>query len=370
MTDTTTSDNVTDNDSTVASGFTSMRIVTTSCHGVLNTTFTAPDTKPDWFDDLDAKLDAAKVLANQWIDDLAPEMTASIPAHVINYGTTYSALTDQIVALLEQDPTASGKDNTTIQEAFALISALQKSVSDIITEVEATESKLTEWGDNMQTSHDNLFKGAANIQSAEDDLSNDIEEMNNAIDGLREQIDAENKAIAAGASAIGIGVLALVAGIALAPETGGASLIVAGIGGAAVIGGSVTWGVMQSKINDQFDEINKDQKQIDSDQLQLVTLQGLSLAASSAISSIALATQSLSDVKTMWLMFQDELQGTLDKLDAADEELMAIVDKAYILAAQKEWEMATEFARTLAQTTFEVESQTLSTEGTTAADAA
>lgn len=359
MTDTTT----TDNDSTVATGFTSLRIVTTSCHGVLNTTFTSPETKPDWFDDLDAKLDAAKVLANQWIDDLAPDMTASIPAHVIDYGTTYSALTDQIVELLDQDPTATGKDNTTIQEAFALISALQKSVTDIITEVEDTESKLTEWGDNMQTAHDDLFNGAANIQSAEDDLQNDIDAMNNAIDGLRSQIDAENKAIAAGASAIGIGVLALVAGIALAPETGGASLIVAGIGGAAIVGGSVTWGVMQDKINGQFDEINNDQKQIDSDQLQLTALQGLSLAASSAISSIALATQSLSDVKTMWTLFQDELQGTLDKLGEADEELMAIVDKAYILAAQKEWEMATEFAQTLAQTSFEVEAQTISTDG-------
>ena len=365
MTDST---DTTQNDETVATSFTSLRIVTTSCHGVLNTTFTAPDTKPDWFDDLDAKLAAAKVLANQWIDDIAPDMTASIPAHVINYGTTYAALTDQIVELLDQDPTASGKDNTTIQQAFALMSALKTSVSSIITEVEATETQLTTWGDNMQTAHDDLFDGAANIQSAETDLQTDIDSMNSAIDGLKAQIDAENKAIAAGAAAIGIGVLALVAGIALAPETGGASLIVAGIGGAAIIGGAVDWGVMQSKINDQFDEINKDQKQISSDQQQLVALQGLSLSANSAISSIATATQALSDVKTMWTLFQDELQGTLDKLDQADEELMAIVDKAYILAAQKEWNLAAEFAQKLTDTSYDVESKTVSMDGT--ADAA
>ena len=357
---TTTTDN---NNQTVASGFVSLSVVTTSCHGVLNTSFTSPPANPDWFDDLDAKLAAAKVLANQWIDDLAPDMTASVPGHVINYGTTYAALTDQIVELLDKDPTASGKDNTTIQEAFALISALDKSLSDIITDVEATATSLTTWGDSMQTAHDDLFNGAASIQSAQTDLQSDIDAMNNAIDGLKSQIDAENKAIAAGAGAIGVGLLALVAGIALAPETGGASLIVAGIGGAAIIGGAVDWGVMQSKINDQFKEIATDQKQIDSDNRQLVALQGLSLSANSAISSIAVATQALSDVKTMWALFKSELQGTLTKLEQADEELMAIVNKAYILGAQKEWNLAVEYARKLTSTTYDVDSKEVSMTG-------
>jgi hypothetical protein len=79
-----------------ASGFASLQIVTASCHGVLNTQFIAPSPKPDWFDDLNAKLDAAKVLANQWIDDIAPQLTASIPSHVIDYGTTYTALTARL----------------------------------------------------------------------------------------------------------------------------------------------------------------------------------------------------------------------------------------------------------------------------------
>jgi len=134
--------------------------------------------------------------------------------------------------------------------------------------------------------------------------------------------------------------VALVVGIALAPVTGGASLIVSGIGGAAIIGGAVTWGVMQAKINSQFSEIAEDQKHISDDKRQLVALQGLSLAANSAISSIATATSALSDVKVMWTMFQNDLQGTMDKLEKADENLSAIVNKAYVIAAQKEWNLA------------------------------
>ena len=70
----------TNTNSSTASGFASLQIVTASCHGVLNTQFIPPSPKPSWFDDLNAKLDAAKVLANQWIDDIAPKLTASVPA--------------------------------------------------------------------------------------------------------------------------------------------------------------------------------------------------------------------------------------------------------------------------------------------------
>lgn len=346
------------NDKT-ASGFASLQIVTTSCHAVLNTQFIAPSPKPSWFDDLSGKLDSAKVLANQWIDDLAQKMTASIPSHVIDYGTTYSALTDQIVQLAKANPNAKGKDDPTVQEVLALVQGLHDSVASIITEVESTQGQLKTWGDGMQKAHDDLFTGAANIQSLQTDLQSDIDKMNNAIKGLQEMIDGENKAIAAGAAAIGIGLLALIAGIALAPETGGASLIVAGIGGAAIIGGAVDWGVMQAKINSQFSEIAKDQKEKADDQRQLIALQGLSLAANSAITSIATATNALSDVKVMWTVFQNELQGTLDKLNNTNENLAAIVDEAYVLAAQNEWNLAVQFAQQLVGMNLQVQAKTL-----------
>ena len=149
----------TNTNSSTASGFASLQIVTASCHGVLNTQFIAPSPKPSWFDDLNGKLDAAKVLANQWIDDIAPKLTASIPSHVIDYGTTYTALTDQIVDLLNKNPTAKGKGNPVVQQVFALISALHDEIETIVTDVIGTQEQLKIWGDAMQKSHDDLFAG-------------------------------------------------------------------------------------------------------------------------------------------------------------------------------------------------------------------
>jgi len=48
----------TNTNSSTASGFASLQIVTASCHGVLNTQFIAPSPKPSWFDDLNAKLES------------------------------------------------------------------------------------------------------------------------------------------------------------------------------------------------------------------------------------------------------------------------------------------------------------------------
>lgn len=347
------------NDAT-SSGFVSLQIVTAACHGVLNTQFIAPSPKPKWFDSLNKDLDGAKVLAHDWIDNISPKMTAGIPSHVIDYGTTYSALTDEIIDLLTKNPTAKGKDNPIVIQVFQLIEELHNAIEPIIADIKATEKRLVEWGQKMQQSHDALFTGAANIQEAQIELATHIEKMNNAIKGLKDKIHTENLLIAGGAATLAIGLTVAVFAVALAPATGGLSLIVGGVAVLAAIGGGVTWGVMQGEINKQFAEIGEDQKQIAADQRQLVALQGLSLSAGSAITSIATATRALSDVRVMWTVFQNELQGTMDKLSSTNVELSAIVNKALVKAAQKEWSLAVDFAQQLVGKAVKVEVRPMS----------
>lgn len=334
-------------DKKAQTGFLSMQIVTAASHSVLNTQFVPFTPKPKWFDDLNSKLDAAKQVAGVWINDLAPKLTSAIPRHIINYATTYEAMTNQILALIDKDPSAKGKDNPTVRQTFALIDALSSEVGKIIADVVAMEEKLKNWGKNMQKAHDDLSSGTTNIQNLEIELQADIEKMNSAIGNLRAQIDGENKAIAISAGAIGVGLFIAVIGIALAPVTAGQSLWVSGVAGAVVIGGAVTWGVMQSKINAQFDEIAKDQQKIADDKRQIVALKGLEMASNSAVTSMANGLQALSDVRTQWQVFAGELEGVKSKLDSADEELYAIVNKGYVQAAQKEWSLALDFAQKL-----------------------
>jgi hypothetical protein len=342
-----------------ANGVASLNIITGACHAILNTQFTPPTPKPDWFDSLNAQLDNAKALAKEWVDQLAPDMTAKLPNEVINYASTYSAVTQQIVEIASKNPNAKGKDDPAVQQVFELIDALKTQVGSIHSDLETEDGKLADWGDRMQKAHDDLFNGVANIQAAEADLQADIGAMNSAIQGLQAQISAENKAIAAAAAAIGVGLLLLVAGIALATVTMGAGIVVAGIGAAGIIGGAVTWGVMQAKIDKQYKEIAEDQKRLDADKRQIVALQGLSMASNQAVDSIALATQALSAVKTLWKLFEGELQGVLDKLNMANESLALIVNEAFVNGAAQEWNAAMQLAQQLVATPPQIDSKTL-----------
>lgn len=350
---------VLESQSRMATGVASLSIVTGACHAILNTVFIAPAPKPDWFDNLNQRLDEAKVLAKQWIDQLAPDMTAKLPNEVINYASTYDAVTKQIVQIASANPNAKGKDNPYVLQVFELIDALKTQVGSIHDDLTTEDGKLTAWGDAMQTAHDNLYKGAASIQAAEASLQADIGKMNVAIDGLRAQISAENKAICAAAIAVALGIFILIVGIAVTIATAGAGAVVMGIGAAGIIGGAVTWGIMQHKIDTQYNEIAKDQAEIADDKRQIVALQGLSLASDQAVGAVAQATSALSSVKTMWKLFEGELQGVLDKLSMASQSLALIVNEAFVNGAAEEWQLAEQLAQQLVATPMKLDARTL-----------
>lgn len=329
--------------------FVTLNLITQACHGLLNTTFTCPPQKPEWFDELNHKLDIAKGDAKTWIDELAPSVTAGVPQQVIDYQTTYDGLTKAIMGIVKAHPEAKGAEDPYVQQVHALVAELQSSVKEKIKGTETTATKLTVWGDAMQSSHDELSTGAASIQKAEVALNTDVEKMNAAIEALKATIHQENIAIAASGIGIGVGLLLLVAGIALAPETGGASLLIAGTGGLLIIGGAVTWGVMQHKIDEQFKEVAKDQEELEADKAQLVALKGLSTASNQAIEYTANATSALSEFRTTWALFEGELKGVSDKLQHAEESLSTVVEGAFTEAAAKEWEDAATLAQSLVE---------------------
>lgn len=337
------------------------QLITFASHAVLNTVFVAPSPKPDWFDSLNGDLQAAQALAGQWVNQLGTEVSKTIPLQVINFGSTFTAASDAIIQIANSNPTAQGANNPSVVEIREIIEqTLLPPIQDVIKQMTSVSASLTQWGTQMQAAHDKLSTGSSTIQAAEIDLQGDIDKMNNAITSLHNEIDAENKAIAASAAAIGIGIFALVVGIALAPETGGASLLIGGgIGAAGIIGGAVTWGVMQHKINEQFDQIAKDQKEKADDQRQLIALKGLEMASKNAVSSIELATQSLSKLQTQWGTFQGELQGVVDKLNLADQAISTIVQKVFTQGAQNEWSTAIDTANNLVNAKIEVEAKTL-----------
>lgn len=348
------------------SAFLAVHVITAQCHAILNTQFTAPDVKPDWFDDLNAKLDTAKSVAKDWVDNLAPEVSASIPAQIIDYGATFDASVTAIHELYDQDPTASGSDNATVVQAKAIMQNLSVEVGKKQAVVTEMQGKLTDWGSQMQAAHDDLVTGASNIQKTIIDLKTDIENMDNAIANNRAAIAKLNKDLVYAQVAVGVGVFMLVAGVALTVATAGTAAVVSGgiaaLGAASIIGGAVTWGVIQGEINDDYKKIADEQKQKSADQQQIVALQGLSSASSAVVSAIELSTSTLSDFETTWKLFGDELQGVIDKLDSGADMSSIIMEKVMTDSARNEWDAAVELAKQLAGATVTVETKDVTPE--------
>lgn len=357
----TTQQKLTDSQQKTQASFLSLQVITASCHAVLNTTFTPPDQKPDWFDDLNAKLDTAKANASDWIDNIAPQLTASIPNQVIDYATTFDASIQAIQDLYKQDPTASGKDNPTVKQAMQILNNLSTQVNDKVTDVSKMSDRLKEWGQKMQKSHDDLSKGAGSIQNSIVDLQTDVQKMDNAIQNNLNAIKELNKQLVYAQIAVGVGIFMLVAGVALTIATAGTAAVVAGgvaaVGAAAIIGGGVTWGVIQHKIDEDYSAIAEEQKQKAADQRQIIALKGIAMATDQAITSIETATNALSDFRTAWALYQDELTGVVDKLNQGASMSSIIMEKVLAEAAQNEWNVALQFAQDLVKAKPKVETK-------------
>lgn len=361
--------------------FNAAQLITMACHGVANTVFTWPadaGKKPDWFDGLEAKLAVAQGLAREWLTGdgtgkypkgMAEAVTSTIPMQVLDFQPTFDAVTGNILQIVKDHGSESGKDNQYVVQIKDMISqGLVPQINTSIAAIDEMGNDLAAWGTKIQAAHNDLASGASSIQSAEIALQGDIDAMNSAIKNLHTYIDNENKAIAASAAAIGIGIFALIVGIALAPETGGASLAIGGfIGAAGIIGGSVTWGVMQGKINEQFKEIAQDQAKKASDQRTIIALQGLSTASGGAVSNLNLASSALSKLQTQWGAFEKELQGVLSKLEKAEDSISVMMQGVFTQAAKTEWADAATTANALVNRKVDTTTKTLSMDSSKAA---
>lgn len=358
------SSNVTILKNNTQKAFLTINLITQACHGVLNTTFVPPQPKPSWYDSLFNKLDEVKAEASDWINNLAPGITAGVLLPVINYGNDYLAFSKEIIEIANKYPDAQGENDPHVKRISELVIALRGQVTGFLKDAEDTAQKLETWGKKMQNSHETLSSGANNIQLAETDLSNDIAKMNQAIKSLNDIIDEENIALTASIGATFLGLSLAVIGILLIPETFGAGATLCGVGGLMSLGGSVGWGMLQEEINKNFSEIAQDQKELDSDKQQIVALQGLAAGSSQAVKCITHATSALSLLRDTWASFEGELSDVIKQLKQAEKSTLTIVQKTFLIAAGNEWGSVIESAQNLSNLQVSVPTANMNMDGT------
>lgn len=344
--------------------YAALTLISASCHAVLNTSLICPEPRKDdkgndkfpWFDDLQKKLDNAKVVARDWLDNVVVPIQAAIPTSVIDFNAQFQTVTDMVLDICDKSPNMKKGDadyNDVVQLLQSLVDTIE---TDIIVPIENSREQLKRWGQSLQEAHDELSGKVKVIQDAEIDLATKIENLNQEIENLNRLIKSESTLVSVGGGLVGGGVFVGIVGVALmAAGAGIAGGIVIGIGAAMVVGGAVTWGVMQDKINKQYDQIASDRKEINADKLLLVSLKGIESGTTLAVSNLETALSALDEVKTMWQGFENIIKSTLSDLEKAEEQPTKILIKMFTQSARNKWAEANKMAEQLLGTNVKVE---------------
>lgn len=339
-----------------------LTLVTACCHGVVNTNLIKPEPVKDkdkfkWFDEVKAKLDASKTVASDWIDNVVVPIQSDIPASVITFDNQFQTSTDYVIDICKKHPHMK-KGDAEFDDVNEILNALMQTINDdILLSIDNSRKALKDWGDSLQKAHNELSGKIQVIQNAEVDISTEIDRLNTSIDALNNMISTETTLVGVGAGLVGVGVFVAVVGVALIATGVGTVVggIVTGVGAVMVIGGAVTWGVMQGKIDKQYKEIADKKKEIAADKQLLASLKGIEVGTSQAVGYMETALSALDEVRTTWEGFYKVISDTVKELDKAEKSAVVVLKSLFTEAAQKQWKDAHEIAQKLLDAKVSVE---------------
>jgi hypothetical protein len=305
-----------------------MLLLNSSCQGIVET-YIQPSASP-WFSQLRDELKVAQELVRDWRTSGYLYFSNDILAQTISCATAFDAARPDIEALFDEATGEFAIAKQSLIDAFTdlvnLVAATQESIRGY-------EGKIQAWGDNLQKSHTQMATTIASIQNQEAELQAIITATNEKIASLQAEIVKDRQAIADAEEDENQGIVETIFGVLLSPFTGGASLILAGIGVSSIVGAEAKISGMQSTISTYQQQIVQGQGRISDDQKQLATLQGLTLSTSVALADMGNISQALQDLQISWQGLMDELQATVSKLGKAATSTGLLMEKAWFDAA-------------------------------------
>lgn len=341
--------------------FASVRQITDSCFAIRNTIFNPVTPKPDWYDGLNGKFNSVKHYADQWLDDYSVVVTSTIPNSVMTYSPIFASRAEYLLSIL-----SSGSGDLTADELATTRNVLTKMLdksTPIYNDAKQyarmengkAVGKLIDWRSNMSAAGLELKSGTDNIQKAASSLQQEITEFKNEISSLKVDIAYYQKLVATGAGLVGGGIFigTIGGGLCFAfPVVGG---IILALGIAAVIGGSVVWGVYQKKINDANSRITELNTKLSERGKTLAALTTLSTSMDLAVDNAENAIKNMTDFSASWLTFGKSLENLIHSIDegraASDRDDIQIE----LRTSMRYWKQAENYSQKLLDVPTDIE---------------
>jgi hypothetical protein len=298
--------------------------------------------------DLTTKLDTAKLTAESWINDLCTRASQTIPNHILDYGATYDAASDEILGLLDQAKKGNDAPKL-VSDALDLITALRDQVSGYRTELDKVKTDLDAYAKKVQADHDALSGSNDAISTLVSLEGSEVQKFKDRVTFLQDEVTAWNKQIMDAEIGTGLSIFTAVVGAVVACVPGGQTIGIGMIvaGGAGLAASAAIWGTLQQKVDSAHSEMANDQAGEDALNIQITALNALHLIVANVVDQITAAQLALSDIAVFWSTFESTLDGVIKDLGKPNAKLSVVMDEMWVKAAKNNWKTLTEFAQNL-----------------------
>jgi predicted nucleic acid-binding Zn-ribbon protein len=304
-----------------------------------------PSASP-WYNTLDQELGAVENLIIQWRQNGFLYFQQEILQQVVSCGQAFVNQQVSIDALFQRLENAFNAPLK--QQIVTAMMALESPINAMVSQLTTYVGKLQAYEKAMETPHHNMLVTVAQIQAEASNIQAQITSINAQIASLKQQVITDRQAIAKAERSRTSGIIETIFGVLLAPLTGGASLILAGIGVATLAEAQEKVNQLQSEISGYQGTIASDQQSLSSDEKQIATLQGLTMSVELALSDILDLDNALDSLQTTWGVLLGELQNAVQDVQNASTSQAAIVSQVWFDAACGTWQNVINFAQLLA----------------------
>jgi hypothetical protein len=299
-----------------------------------------PTTQIQGLETANQLLGTAVAHANSWSSTISADVQNQLQL-IIDYNDMYASLVSSIEGqITDLKNTKSGQKppDGTISNLSFEIQALQAQVQQMLYGAGGTAtspiagSALATYNELVQYQKDvaadeSAFAGLMSIaNNTSSGIPAEIANYQKAIAADNDAINKDTAMIAGGAAMIVTGILICVIAVAIAPETGGASVAVVGaIGIAAIGGGAAMIGVASSNLDKMNSAIAEYQRDISADQQELSLLTTVSTTAGNLTEHTKNVVNAMSTVMTNWQQMDNAMGDMVTALNLPEQQLMAWV---------------------------------------------
>jgi hypothetical protein len=328
--------------------------ISSYCSAIANTTIAKQVQPGTWYAPFVKNLGVAQKHATSYLTEIGPDCWSTVPTYIQNYGQRHNNAMGDVQKILDKagDNDLTDKQIKTIVELLmALQESLKKYLGDKNDSNLATKANpkptptiygchndIVSFDNDMISDNKNLIEGK-NGAAVEVGLKViDETTMTTAIGTLNGEISTWNTDVELSEIGIGASIFVAAVGIALAPETGGLSLVATGIG-VAGLGGSIAGTVVYSnKVKDNQNQIAIDQARKTTDKQQVNALNGIIISMSKLSDKNKKAQIALGGILGLYSGLITEVGVTLSDLKEADSgKTKGIMEKLNIQNVMSDW---------------------------------